>query len=373
MSSSLPSPQSTTTTQQPITQYINLLSQTTNIQSIQSIIHKCLSDPKVHVGFNELSTIPTIQKTLSESTSTIGQSLLRTLDLFSYGLYLDYKKTKVEGKFVTLNDGQEMKLRMLTVVSIVQQVLEAGDDNFTAKDEHGAAPAASAEEKMETSNRLVNRNSQGRRKNSRRAVMSTTRPSNITAQNSKQVGIVQYSTLKKALDLSTNRQLEDILIQCIYSNLLPNGTKLDQKQKRVIIQHANSKSSSSHQEVHPYVLCRDVNVTDPHSSDLSTMISKLDSIYKKSENVKLSLNKALNDLNMGMREDVEKWKRVEGMIQCTKDKIAGDGNGGGGKQSFMMDIGDNNASAFDGAGGKRHLKRSRGGRPNNRMNFGKRG
>ena len=376
--------------QQPITPYINLLSETNDISSIQSILHKCLSDPNVYVGFNEVSSLPNIQQTLQGSN--IGQSLLRTLELFSFGVYLDYHQkdgsnnTNNEGKegetgdkFVKLNDAQEMKLKLLTVVSTVQLVLESGGAVTHGNRDDAEMKVVAA------SNSIKRRNRRGKH--------ASTNKNNSANTSKNNVGIVHYSVLQKALNLDvdrstststtstsneTNRQLEEILIQCIYSNLLPNGTKLDQKQKCIIIQQSNPLSPSSTSPSGPtstlsndtttstpesdvLVLCRDVNL-----QSIPSMISKLDTFYKRSERVKDTLQKSLNDLRQGMKEDVEKWKRVESMIQTTKAKIAGDENNGGGG----MDIVEND-SMYDSYGGKRHSKRSRGGR-SNRLNFGSR-
>ena len=94
-----------------------------------------------------------------------GAKLAKTLDLFSYGTYSDYVKDT--SPFLPLTDSQIFKLRQLTVMSIVQ---------------------AFAFQK----NRII-----------------------------------PYQEFQQALDLSTGRQVEEVLISCIYAGVM--GAKLCQK------------------------------------------------------------------------------------------------------------------------------------------------
>ncbi len=384
----------------PITPYLKLLSSTSDLSSIQSIILKCISDPNVHVGFNELSSLPSVQNTLQQSSSPVGQSLLHTLDLFSYGVYLDYQHKmqqqlqQQENYYMTLNEAQEMKLKLLTVVSVVQQVLEsAASTAAVAMDNEESnnsemkveSPSPSVPSTRTTTNRRKNRRSTFR-SNGKLASTSVSTPTQNTAGG----GIIPYSILQKALDLETNnhRQLEDILIQCKYANLLPNGTRLDQKHQCMIVQYSQSSNSTAtssslvtssnpssqtadtttttttQQQQPTEVLTRDVNITQ----DIPDMISKLQSIYKRSEDVKHTLTKALQDVSMSKKDDVHAWKIVQDRIQITKDKISDSGSaggvsGGGGGGGLMENIAESTTSVFD-LSGKRQFKRSRGGRPN---------
>lgn len=85
---------------------------------IRTIVLKVLSDPKIFAGFDEIKQI--LQPKLSSSGAE-GEPILRTLDLFSYGTYQDYKKGASSGPYLPLTDSQLLKLRQLTILTSVQQ------------------------------------------------------------------------------------------------------------------------------------------------------------------------------------------------------------------------------------------------------------
>eukprot|EP00977_Amphora_coffeiformis_P002936 scaffold567_cov170-Amphora_coffeaeformis.AAC.10 len=98
-------------------------------------------------------------------SGTEGEKISKTLDLFSYGTYRDYVKDT--SPFLPLTDSHIFKLRQLTVVSIVQT---------------------------------------------------------FAFQKNR---IIPYQEFQQALDLSTGRQVEEVLISCIYAGVM--GAKLCQK------------------------------------------------------------------------------------------------------------------------------------------------
>lgn len=94
-----------------------------------------------------------------------GEKIVKTLDLFSYGTYRGYMQdTSI---FLPLTDAQIFKLRQLTVLSIVQA---------------------------------------------------------FALQKNR---IIPYQEFQQALDLSTGRQVEEVLVSCIYAGVL--GARLCQK------------------------------------------------------------------------------------------------------------------------------------------------
>lgn len=105
-----------------------------------------------------------LASTLSKS-GTEGEKLAKTLDLFSYGTYSDYVKDS--SMFLPLTDSQIFKLRQLTVLTIVQK---------------------------------------------------------FAFQKNR---IIPYQEFQQALDLSTGRQVEEVLISCIYAGVM--AAKLCQK------------------------------------------------------------------------------------------------------------------------------------------------
>ena len=94
-----------------------------------------------------------------------GEKMAKTLDLFSYGMYGDYIKDTT--LFLSLTESQIFKLRQLTVMSTVQKF-----------------------------------------------ALQKTR-------------IIPYQEFQQALGLSNGRQVEEVLISCIYSGVM--GAKLCQK------------------------------------------------------------------------------------------------------------------------------------------------
>ena len=395
---------------QPIQQYISLLqSQKSNPNPsyIHSIILKCLSDPNVYVGFNEITTLPFIQSCLlnnesssSSSSSSIknGQVLWNTLELFSYGTFLDYKNKKGQEDsstgnnnnnnnnnkyYIKLNDVQEMKLKVLTVVSVVQNILD-GKKNHYFYDESSSSSTTTTTTASSSSLKSTNRRGSHNRRNGITTTSSSTKNTNNHSNNNmmKKYNIVPYITLQKALGITNNdhdhnRQLEDILIKCIYSNLLPNGTKLDQKNKCLIIQYSmnhgsttttltNSSSSTTNTNANNStesnnnnnILCRDINV----HADVPDMISKLSFIYNRGEKVKQYLNNALVDLNQELINDDKKWRNIDERIQLMKSHSNNHGVGGRGLNNASLEEEQRMMMVDHLETGNRQFKRSRGGR-----------
>mmetsp|Transcript_24780 Transcript_24780/g.37000 ORF Transcript_24780/g.37000 Transcript_24780/m.37000 type:complete len:406 (+) Transcript_24780:70-1287(+) len=364
-------------TTQPVHQYIKLLSDhekqsnsNPNLSYVRTIILKSLSDPAVYTGFNELKNALQLPPYNIEN-STAGQLLLRTLDLFSYGCYLDYKSVATDdtnadadanagGTFVKLNEAQETKLKLLTIVTVVQQTLEKMGKN----EDHVTSASAT------TTTSTIRMNRRNRRHQKVEPVTNTLNKSKSTNHK---CAIVQYSTLQSALgtdeerskEENKNRILENLLIKCIYTNLLPTGTKLDQKNACLVVKTSSPISSSSQgaaagtsssssttstpstaadpstgaasNAATGVPLCRDINV----GTDIPDMISKLETMYNRSEKVKAHLMESLNELNRGMKCDVEKWKQVEESIQLAKDKV----------KERKQSVGDAAATAAEGRAG----------------------
>lgn len=89
-----------------------------NISTIRTVVLKSLSDPRIFCGFDEIKQV--LQPALTSLGTAEGDTILRTLDLFSYGNYSDYTKAPT-GYYLALSDTQVFKLRQLTVLTMVQQ------------------------------------------------------------------------------------------------------------------------------------------------------------------------------------------------------------------------------------------------------------
>jgi hypothetical protein len=82
-----------------------------NNDTNRTLVMKALSDPTIFCGFDQIKA----------ALELLDDHVLgRTLNLFSFGGYSDYT-TAEPGTFMSLSDAQVLKLRQLTVLSIVQQ------------------------------------------------------------------------------------------------------------------------------------------------------------------------------------------------------------------------------------------------------------
>lgn len=339
---------------QPIDQYTDILKSKNNASFVCTILTKALSDPRVYVGFAELRSIRTVQTVLQESSA--GKAMLNTLDLFSYGTYRQYSSMP-EGKYITLTTPQLEKLKALTVVTIVQQRC---DEEAVTK----SVPLDSVPNTVSGSSR---RNRRGRQAGG-----------NIMPNSS--CRIIPYSVLQSELDImqeveaeassddSNNRRekklnirpLEDLLIHCIYSHLLPPGTKLDQQNMALVINLSSQSLSSAVSNESNHVLCRDVNV----ETDVTDMISKLEVFYDKGKERVLVLNKCIDKLSQDAVGDGKKWRSIEKTINETKESVSQNIEPGIGENAMQMLIdgdvvGTMNSLSSTGRS-DRKVKRSRG-------------
>lgn len=135
---------------------------TSSVGTLRAIVMKVLSHPQIFCGYNQLKSIV--------ESKTDDDQLLATLDLFSYGVYLDFVQNP--GRFLPLGDNQISKLRQLSVLSSAQEACKQG------------------------------------------------------------ISILYYEPLAKALGLEPDnrRAIEQVIISCIYDRIL-NG-KLAQKSQQ---------------------------------------------------------------------------------------------------------------------------------------------
>mmetsp|Transcript_3325 Transcript_3325/g.4857 ORF Transcript_3325/g.4857 Transcript_3325/m.4857 type:complete len:260 (+) Transcript_3325:2-781(+) len=82
-----------------------------NLSVLRSIVWKVLAEPSVHSGFVALKEIEGVDK---------DQVLSASLNLFAFGTYQDYASAS-PGSFVDLNDAHILKLRQLTILSVVKE------------------------------------------------------------------------------------------------------------------------------------------------------------------------------------------------------------------------------------------------------------
>jgi len=345
-------PAASVNTPQPIEPYVQILQSKSTTAFVRNMLLKALSDPRVYVGFSELRCIPTVVDALQESDS--GIALLDTLDLFSYGTIKDYVSSP-KGKYISLTPTLLAKLKALTVVTVVQKWCEVDPSQSRT-----STRVSSATDGTSYSNRR------------RRRVKYQSPSHDVSCR------IIPYSVFEAELDMLQEvanvdcqnkrekniRHLEDLLIHCIYANLLPPGSKLNQQIMSLVINlSSQSQSSVASKSESNHVLCRDVNV----ESDISDMISKLEAFYEKGKENIFTLSKSLEKLNQDTSKGTEKWRRVNKSINEMKEKVEHNSEPRIGNNSMrMMTEGESGGiamsmSSLSASGRSRQVKRSRGG------------
>ena len=166
-----------------------------DVATIRSIVIKVLSEPTIFWGYDQIKAMllqtctilepyknnnnPAATGTPTDETSKI----LNSLDLFSYGTLKEYRtQPKI---YLDLTETQLAKLRQLTVLSVVQHACERGFSHSQTSSTNGGRQATN----------LI--------------------PS---------LAMIPYTEFEQALELSSNQespsQVEDILISCLYMNVI---------------------------------------------------------------------------------------------------------------------------------------------------------
>ena len=228
----------------PMDQYLSALptsASEASAASIRAIINGALAHPKVHAGFAELRAHPSVAGVLDRNGDG-SDAALRTLDLFAGGTYLDYFVAP-QGTYLSLSKPQMAKLRQLTVVTISQR--RASESTATT---NGAK-----------------KNKRGRKKNGSSSAATTVPFSLLQAE------------LGMPLETSPLRDLEDVLISCLYSGLITG--RLDQRSMSLWIE-----PSATHGQ--PPVAARDVTAV----KDVPRLIAELTRFRQRSKAVLAGLD-----------------------------------------------------------------------------------
>ncbi|KAH7827210.1 putative COP9 signalosome complex subunit 7 [Monocercomonoides exilis] len=80
--------------------------------ALEPIIKGALEHPAIYV-FSELTHCPPVEAFIE---SKANEKLINTLELFSYGVYLEYKNNS--NKYIPLNDEMTIKLKHLTILTL---------------------------------------------------------------------------------------------------------------------------------------------------------------------------------------------------------------------------------------------------------------
>jgi len=189
-------------------------SSTLNPPLLQSLLVKLLSHPKILNGFLDVLKIPSVQACLSKMEEGKRAALIKTIELFAYGTIHEYYELKATDSVWTLNDAQLEKLSMLSVASIARKQID-GINNSSSTD---------VDMMIDTTNTTAAVPIKKKRK---------------SKGGTNDMLSISYAKLAAELHIPNDgssyndkdhmRTLEDLLIQCIYSNVI--SAKLDQASK----------------------------------------------------------------------------------------------------------------------------------------------
>ena len=250
-----------------------------NIATVRAVVMKAFSHPSIFCGFDQIKVAIHPALTSGGGDPSTGESLARTLDLFSYGRYSDYVNNK--SSYLNLTETQITKLRQLSVLSAVQDACSRGENEISY-------------------NKLAHE----------LGFVSTTN------------GEQQRQVLQNQQDEETSRllrQVEQVLISCIYSQVLDG--RLCQKEKKLLI--------SSHRG--PPCRARDVPL-----DNLSSMIDKLRGLHERLESSYDELDKAHSSVQTSVNKNTSYWNSVEDRkkkVEASAGDHRSSGGGGGASSS----------------------------------------
>jgi len=332
-----------------------------NVGMIRTLILKALSDSNIFNGFDQIKYIvePALKSTAATTTTGAaaeGDVLLQTLDLFSYGTYHDYCKhnTSTTKKYLTLTESQVYKLRQLTVVSLVQQACSP-----TIAANNVTFPPTG-----KVSYDVLARELGFNGTNSNEDVT-------MTDHNNNNQEVLDPTNTIEAL-----RQVEDMLISCIYAGVISG--QLCQKHK-VFIVHSSSTSTSEDGTVQLQYPCRPRDVSP--MDEIPNLLKSLSALQYKLRSSQDIIQKSKLQAQQNKQVDSQYWNNVQDKISMTIKTMlkssGGRGGGGGGTTATISSSSFAAAASSEGSSGtgtgagtrsrnqssstNRQTKRSRGG------------
>ena len=297
---------------------------------LQSLLHKLLSHPKIFNGFSDVLGLPAVQSCLAGMDDAKRGQLVRTVELFAWGTVRDYHALREKDGVWSLNDAQLEKLRMLSAVSVARDRVDRHNREDNDVEMAGSPP--------------------------RRPRRSPRKDSSVLS--------VPYAALADELRMGPDggydegrdlRPLEDLLANCVYSNLLAG--RLDQASgcfridPHVPVVHDGG--------AHGSLLGRDVDTSSPESAEreIGRMVSALEAFLGQSNALLGTLEKSAAAVASDRTADEARWRAVSKAIEeCQTKGRDGPGSGAMGMmmgQEDPMDV-------VDAMGGTRRVKRSKG-------------
>jgi hypothetical protein len=112
--------------------YIDAASTCQNVTAMRAVVSKVLQDPELFAGYDQIKSalLQAGSSSTKKDLTPSEESIIRTLDLFSYGTLTDYHK-QASGYYLTLTDAQLFKLRQLTVLTLIEQACMKKQDRVT--------------------------------------------------------------------------------------------------------------------------------------------------------------------------------------------------------------------------------------------------
>mmetsp|Transcript_12550 Transcript_12550/g.26636 ORF Transcript_12550/g.26636 Transcript_12550/m.26636 type:complete len:283 (-) Transcript_12550:558-1406(-) len=195
---------------------------------LTTLLHRVFSHPKIFRGFVDILNFPSVQITLGQMPEKKRRELIRTVELFGFGTIRDYyeiKRREKEGgstitgddnndEFVgvwTLTEVQLEKLRMLSVVTIIRRQIMGTEVTSSRK------KAATIKKKRDKTKILTI------------TYQHLADELQLFDKHHDDDNEMKDDGVNTVQDPNKLRIIENLLIQCIYSDLL--SAKLDQRSK----------------------------------------------------------------------------------------------------------------------------------------------
>ena len=250
-----------------------------NLSTVRSLALKAFAHPEIFCGFDEFKNrcLPLL---LPEGENDFppdspGRSLLNTLDLFSFKTLKDYTNQQQINKeyYIQLNEPALAKLNQLTVLTCIEKACFEGETSISY-DLLGESLGLTS------------------------------------------VAVMQEDGASSSTSMTNSREVEDVLIQCLYANVLKG--KLCQK----------TRSFGWRGEHLPVVLSRDVP-----TERISDLLSALVGLEQRLEESGDDAAKVQAQVTQGLEETANFWISVQNEKKNSLDEIHAKGSNTSGSPS----------------------------------------
>lgn len=296
--------------------------------SVLATLHEALADPKTFVGFKELCAHPIIQSLLSSSEENeVLTRMLRTCELFSVGTWTQYRESD-SGQYLDLGSTQIQKLKALSLITWIRNGLikmKSQHEHPRTEYKRDKSDSTSIDDIMDTDERSIHKD---------------VNDHHDSSSSSHDMGpkVIPYARLLSELDFKDIPSLEDFLIYCIYSKLVPPGSRLNPQRQCLMLACSLSSSTSSHAHTlgtergfgaeNPQTLffSRDISCSwtmvgegkeeqEQSSAVLAEMISTLEKIQNQGMGILEMMDTIQNQYEAQYHAQVQKWSDVDKRLE----------------------------------------------------------